>query len=312
MSADEDPIRSRPDYFLHGFLFVATLATTTNAGANPNSVGLWEYIVSGLPFSLSLMGILTAHEMGHYMAARYHRVAASLPYFIPLPFGLLGTLGAVIKMPKSVRNRNKLVDIAAAGPISGLVIAVPILLLGLWHSPVGPMQTGGLIEGNSILYLMCKLLVKGLILPAGGMDVQLHPAAFAGWVGLLVTMINLIPIGQLDGGHLAFAYFGQPHNRASVWLHRGLLLLGLGVSAYTVWRMTQRFPLSIAFARGATTGMPWLVWWVLLHVFRKMSRGTYHPAVDDRPLTRFRRTLCIAMLMLFILILTPIPMRIAW
>lgn len=175
---------------IHAGLFVACCVTTTLAG--------------GVAFGATLMAILACHELGHYVAARVRGVDASLPYFIPLPpIGTFGTLGAVIRMGKPIEDRNALFDVGAAGPIAGLVVAIPLLAVGLSLSTVGPSPADGSQEGNSVLYALLKYAVLGRWLPSDGVDVQLHPMALAAWFGLLVTMINLMPIGQLDGGHVA-------------------------------------------------------------------------------------------------------------
>ncbi|HTM19708.1 MAG TPA: site-2 protease family protein, partial [Kofleriaceae bacterium] len=199
--------QERPNYLLHAGLFLATCATTWLAG--------------GAAFAATLMAILLVHEMGHYVAARLHRVDASLPYFIPLPPVIsLGTMGAVIRMKKPIEDRNALLDVGAAGPLAGLLVAIPLLVIGVALSPVSTAPSGGVQEGNSIAYLLLKLAVTGRILPAAdGTDIDLNGMAFAAWVGLLVTMINLIPIGQLDGGHVARAYLGNRHERFSTVLH---------------------------------------------------------------------------------------------
>lgn len=321
--------RRRRGYALYATLFIATCITTTWAGAtfaDPRGVpSIYQVIVGGaggrqlsdllvglskgLPFSLSLLAILLTHEMGHYVAAKLHGVDASLPLFLPLPFGLIGTLGAVIAMPRSVRDRNSLLDIGAAGPIAGLVVAIPVLLYGIAQSPIQP-RGPGMLEGNSLLYLLLKLMIKGRILPGGGVDINLHPVAWAGWVGLLVTMLNLLPIGQLDGGHIAYASQGERHNEASPWLRRGLLLLAVGASGYTTLELHQRAPWATALALGAPAGLSWLIWYALLGGMRRMSGGVYHPPVDEgESLTPWRRRLARAMLVVFVLILTPIPLR---
>jgi membrane-associated protease RseP (regulator of RpoE activity) len=191
------------------------------------------FVTHGWQFAVPLLAILLAHEFGHYFAARYHRVPASLPYFIPVPFiGLFGTLGAVIAMPARIRSRNALLDIGASGPIAGLVVAIPVLVWGIAHSSVQAHGGSYTQEGQSLLYVALKWLVHGTI-PAGH-DVYLHPAAFAGWGGLLLTMINLLPFGQLDGGHIAYALFGEKQNRAAPWIQRALLALFLYVLATNV------------------------------------------------------------------------------
>ena len=314
----EDGETMRPRYGLHVLLFVATCVTVAKAGVAVSggpSVSWWEpldlleRLPSAWPFVVSLMGILFAHEMGHYVVARHHGVAASLPFFLPFPFGLIGTLGAVIGMPLS-RDRNELVDIGAAGPLAGLVVAIPILVYGLTLSSVGP-QAPGFLEGNSVLYLGLKYLVTGRILPGAGLDVQLHSVAFAGWVGLLITMINLIPVGQLDGGHIAYAYFGVGQNRISRWLHWGLLPLGVGVYAYAVIEQGLRaIPWRRALLSSINVGMTWVVWWVMLSILRRLSGDAYHPPVDETPLTEGRRRLCTGMLVIFALLFMPIPLRV--
>lgn len=312
-SAEAPP---KPNYPLHLGLFLLTCLTAAKAGTNvihPSAswfdpLALLRLLPDGGSFVVTLMSILLAHEMGHFVVARHHGVAASLPFFIPMPFGLIGTLGAVISMPPS-RDRNRLVDIGAAGPLAGLVVALPALAYGLVLSPVVP-QGPGLLEGNSLLYLGVKYLIKGMILPGQGLDVQLHPVAWAGWVGLLVTMINLIPVGQLDGGHIAFAYFGERHNRASLWLHRALLPLGLTVYSYAVLEQVWRgLPWGSSALTSINVGATWVVWWVMLRVLRGLSGGEYHPPVDDAPLTPGRRLLCVGMLVIFALLFMPMPLR---
>lgn len=311
--------RARPRYLLHLAMFLATCLTTTWAGASQVHPELsWlaprqalSLLPAGLPFASALMAILLSHEMGHYLAARVHGVAASLPLFLPLPVGLVGTLGAVIAMPRTVRDRNVLVDIGAAGPLAGLAVALPLLAYGIHLSPVAPSPPGGLVEGNSLLYLLLKLAIKGQLLPGGGVDVQLHSVAWAGWVGLLVTMINLLPIGQLDGGHLAIAWLGERQQRLAPWLHRALLLVGAGAVAFTAWELAARWPLGTALQAAIPAGMPWLVWWLLLTVLRRLDGGRYHPPVASAPLSRGRGRLCWAMLLVLVLIASPIPLRVA-
>jgi membrane-associated protease RseP (regulator of RpoE activity) len=325
-TASERPRRT--NWPLHIGLFLLTCATTTWAGVlhvragwiQDNDIGIFRldllmpHFADGLPYSASIMGILLAHEMGHYLLARWHGVNASLPYFLPVPLPMVGTMGAVIVMKGAIPSRNALVDWAAAGPLLGMVVALPVLAYGIHLSPVGPLgglgeDQVGMLEGNSLLYLAVKLAVKGAILPGGGVDVQLHLVAWAGWLGFLVTMINLMPIGQLDGGHIAFAYFGDRYDRVSAWLHRLLPVLGLGVSAYVVLDLMSKTSVDRALGFGWSAGFPWLIWWGLLQLFRRISKGRYHPPVGEDPLTRGRRRLCVLMIVVFALIFVPIPMR---
>lgn len=313
--APQPPVRH--NYLLHAGLFLATLITTTKVGmeaagdalAGSTAAHVLAWIGSGLPYSLSIMGILLTHEMGHFLLARYHGVPASLPYFIPIPLFPIGTMGAVIRMRGQVNSKSAMVDIGAAGPLAGLVVALPVLAIGLHLSPVGPASGMALQEGNSLLYLLMKLVIKGAVLPGNGLDVHLHPMAWAGWVGLLVTMLNLMPVGQLDGGHVAYAYFGKRHDIISTWLHRGLIPLAMVTSAYSVLERLATEAPRVALALGWNGGMPWMVWFVLLAVMKRLSGGQYHPEVGGGPVTPGRRRLCLVMLIIFALIFIPIPLR---
>ncbi|MBI4511342.1 MAG: site-2 protease family protein [Deltaproteobacteria bacterium] len=299
----------RPRYWLHAGLFLLTCMTTFQAGA-----AQFASDRAGVEFSATLLAILLTHEMGHYLMARKHGIPASLPYFIPLPMSM-GTLGALIRMRAPMDRRDALIDVGAAGPLAGLAVAIPLLAWGLTQSPliepalVHPGEPA-MIEGNSILYIILKLLTKGMYLPSGGLDVQLGPMAMAAWVGLLVTFINLMPIGQLDGGHVAFAYFGDRHEKGSRWLHRGLLLVGLVVLVMLAWeaRAIGLRPGS-SLAHGAMGAAPWFTWALLLLGMRRISGGQYHPPVGADPLTGSRRVLFWLMVAVFVLLFTPVPMR---
>lgn len=285
---------TRRELLVHGGLFVAACATTTLAG--------------GVAFAATLMAILTCHEFGHYIVARRHGVDVSLPYFIPMPPVItVGTLGAVIRMRTPIHDRRALFDVGAAGPIAGLVVAVPLLVLGLYLSPIAPMDPHGAQEGNSILYALLKYAVFGQWLPGHGVDVQLHPVAEAAWVGLLVTMINLMPIGQLDGGHVARAALGDAHERWSARLHLALPLVGLAVAtAMFVHARTVGLALWPALGYAKDGALPWLLWSLLIGWMRSRS-GEYHPEVDDVPLDPRRRLAAIGMAIVFVLIATPVP-----
>ncbi|MBN1660915.1 MAG: site-2 protease family protein, partial [Anaerolineae bacterium] len=216
---DGMPGESDSRLWVHALLFAATILTTLYVGAGMSDLrpldDLWWPLLNfwhGWPFSLSLLSILVAHEMGHYVVNRYHGLAATLPYFIPLPLpefmgNVLGTLGAVIVSKSRMTNRRVMLDIGAAGPITGLVVAIPVLLIGLSLSHVEPLRADQayLMEGNSVLYLLLKYALFGQWLPTGEVDVSIHAVAFAGWAGLLVTSLNLIPAGQLDGGHVLYS-----------------------------------------------------------------------------------------------------------
>ena len=268
------------------------------------------YLFDGLAFSATLMSILLVHELGHYLAARHHGVDVSLPYFIPLPPQVsLGTLGAVIKMRRPIADPDKLFDVGAAGPIAGLAVALPMLVVGLSMSEVGPVPEHNVYEGNSLLYAGVKLAMFGRWLPYDGVDVNLHPIAFAAWVGLLVTFINLIPIGQLDGGHVARAVFGAHHDRISRRLHVALPIVGLaaGATMFALAFVAGRDV--VGSLRYSTYGaLPWMIWGAMLLWMHRMSGG-YHPPTLDRPLSPGRRRVAVGLLIVFFLIFMPVPMR---
>ncbi|HUF39580.1 MAG TPA: site-2 protease family protein [Anaerolineales bacterium] len=217
----------------------------------------------GLPFALSLLAILLAHEFGHYLAGRWHKSPVTLPYFLPLPLPPFGTLGAFIQLKAAPKNRRVLHDIGIAGPLAGLAVAIPILFYGLSLSEVNrlPLDPASMaLEGNSILYVLIKYLSFGELLPApisygdtdpiiywtrfivtgqpvplGGRDVFLHPVAFAGWVGILITGLNLIPAGQLDGGHMIYVLFGRRARRFLPYVLVALFALGFVWSGWWLW-----------------------------------------------------------------------------
>jgi membrane-associated protease RseP (regulator of RpoE activity) len=285
-------------------LFVLTAVSIFDTGAMAVE-GPYE-LLSGWKFAVPLLAILLAHEFGHYFAARYHGVPASLPYFIPLPrFGPLGTLGAVIAMRGSIRSRNALLDIGASGPLAGLVVAVPVLFWGIAHSPVSPPDPRYSVqEGQSLLYALIKWLVHGPI-PAGH-DVLLHPAAFAGWAGLFLTMINLLPFGQLDGGHIAYALVGEKQNRFAPWFRRALLpLFLLNLARFLVPALKTPDAVHIANAFG--NSLFWLMWYGVLGLLTRFS-GRDHPPCDSGPLSPWRRTVGWFSLALFVALFMPAPM----
>jgi membrane-associated protease RseP (regulator of RpoE activity) len=310
---DDVLVPARPRRFpaLHVALFLATVATTLWAGFQLSPLAergptLVNVILGGLPFAGSLVAILFCHEMGHYLVARRHGVFATLPYFIPVPFGA-GTLGAVIRMRSAIPSRRAALDIAAAGPIAGFLVAVPLLLWGLSHSelrtvtasPVGsalgspfallrallegrPLLAGdpaAQFFGDSLVTLAAAKFIHGT-LPAGT-DLVLHPVAFAAWLGLLVTTLNLVPLGQLDGGHVLYALGGRR------FAHLGSRVVSWGL-----------------LAAGFFLSWNWVVWWALT----RFVIGLKHPpAVVEEPLDPARAAVAVLSLVLFVLTFVPVP-----
>ncbi len=255
--------------------------------------------------AISLIGILLVHELGHYIAARLHRVPASPPYFLPLPFiGLFGTLGALITMKGRIRSRKALLDIGAAGPIAGMVVALPVLFWGLKLSELTPRSTGHYMqEGQSILYWFMKWLVFGHVGPE--QDVQLHPMALAGWGGLLLTMINLLPWGQLDGGHIAFALFGKEQHRFARWFRRGLLL-AFAYNLFVFLPPALRAPSLESLGYAGANSMFWLMWYGITGLMARFS-GEDHPPFEPGPLGLGRQLVAVGCLVLFVLLFLPTP-----
>lgn len=279
-----DEPHSKPAYGLALGLFVATLGTTLLAGALMDGANPFRQpsdLARGIPFSLTLMAILLTHEMGHYITSRHYGVKASLPYFIPAPpiMFMIGTFGAFINMRSPILRRGPLLEIGAMGPIAGFVVAVVAVIAGLLQSSVQPSDS---LDG---MKLGSPLLLQGLgaVLldtPGDGYDLVLHPVAFAGWIGLFVTALNLLPIGQLDGGHITYALFGRRHKAISI-----VAVLGLAILGVVSWP-------------------GWLVWGILGAVL-----GLRHPPVIDQdlPLNRRQRIIAWASVVIFVLTFTPVP-----
>jgi membrane-associated protease RseP (regulator of RpoE activity) len=301
-------------------LYVLTVLAVLFVGATwsdqvpPGADLTWllTHLWIGWPFALSLMAILTGHELGHYFAGRYYRVPVSLPYFIPMPIPPLGTMGAFIMMKGRSINRRQMLTVGVAGPLTGFLLAVPILILGLSLSKVQPMSAPGpgeavFLEGNSLLYLLLKFALFGQVLPGSGAsptmlsalrevgaallgtfpidrgyDVFIHPVAMAGWAGLLVTALNLLPVGQLDGGHVLYSLVGQ-RAKALTWP----IIIALALMGILLWP-------------------GWFLWAGLIFLF-----GQSHPdPLDD--VTRLdapRKIIAVAVLLIFILTFTPLPMQ---
>ncbi|MCA9010120.1 MAG: site-2 protease family protein [Planctomycetaceae bacterium] len=274
---------------IHWLLFGLTFLTTTWAGAMHQGINLLREpgsINVGLPYSIGLLLILGVHELGHYFMARHHRINVTPPFFIPVPFAL-GTFGAFIQMKSPTKNRRSLFDVAVAGPLAGLVIAIPALLIGLQSSQVLPPSADaatsmvhGTSVGSSMLFALLAKAVLGDQLQHGYM-LQLSPLAFAGWLGLLVTALNLLPIGQLDGGHMARAMFGRR--------------TGETISSVATWSL---FLLAIFV-------WPGLMLWAII-VFFIAGRGT-PPLNDITPISLGRRWIGYATFLILATILIPLP-----
>jgi membrane-associated protease RseP (regulator of RpoE activity) len=221
--------------WINVLLFAVTLATTTFAGAQGGST-FREIIISGLPFSVSIMSILLAHEMGHYLAARHFGVKATLPYFIPFP-SIIGTMGAIIKIKSPIKERRALLYIGALGPIPGFLLSLAASIIGIYLSEVKklPASTDGMtpIFGDSLLFSFMVKLMHGDI-PAGS-DIYLSPYAWAGWIGFLVTSLNLMPIGQLDGGHIIYSLIGRKQLIFGWSALTGLVILSFFWPGWLVW-----------------------------------------------------------------------------
>jgi membrane-associated protease RseP (regulator of RpoE activity) len=287
-----EPQRTR--WATHIGLFIATIITVVITGAitelQVNDLGiLWRQpalLLAGVPFAATLIGILFAHEMGHYIVARLRGAPASPPYFIPMLPGLsfTGTMGAVIVQREPFENRRMLLEVAIAGPLAGLAVALPLLFYGLSTSEVSQSIPPYLREGNSVLYALTKFAVFGQWLPADGIDVRLNTVAWAAWIGLLVTMLNLLPIGQLDGGHIAYALFGR----------------GADMIAYTMIAVCLALGLLIP------NNLTWLVWVALVALM-----GPRHPAPlnDVTQLSPRYVALGVVGLVTFLVLFMPAPMQ---
>jgi Zn-dependent protease len=232
-------VRKDTPRWVHLALFLATFITTTLAGAGDRS-GIIAMLVSGLPFSLTLMAILLTHEMGHYLAARRFGLRATLPYFIPLPHWIspIGTLGAVIRIKSPLRERRALLYVGAAGPLAGFIVSLAAVVAGISFSeilplPVGPPGSYTFIFGDSLLFRFITLLTHGPVPP--GHDIFLSPCAWAGWIGFLVTSLNLMPLGQLDGGHILHALIGRKQVCFGWAAFITLLILSVSWPGWGVW-----------------------------------------------------------------------------
>jgi len=320
---DQLPERKTGKVWVNLALFALTVLSVMFTGAgfastemiSPFELSLVEflrYLLSGWPFTVSLLGILLAHELGHYLVGRKRGEIVTLPYFIPFPLSAFGTMGAFISMRKVPKNKRHLLDIGIAGPLIGLLVAVPVLFIGLSHSSLGPIEADlpegyiHFLEGNSLFYLGAKFLTFGKLLPQpasygdmspllywlqyfftgtpvplGGLDVQIHPVAWAGWAGLFVTGMNMIPAGQLDGGHILYTLLGKKKAKRS---------------------------LPIILAVLAALGFFWNGWWLWAGLIFLFGRRYAEPLDQITPLDTRRKVLAVIALLIFILIFIPVPL----
>jgi len=303
--------------WLPALLLVATAATTTLVGAGmllgerTAGAGAATWLLAGLPYASALLAILGAHELGHWLMGRAWGVDSTLPYFLPGP-PPAGTFGAVIRIRSPMPTRRAVLDIGIAGPLAGLAVAIPVLALGLSRSEVRPVGDalleagsaasplallrawlvggelvgdagGAQLMGDSLLSWTVQRLVLGPLPP--GHEVMLHPVAYAGWIGLLVTTLNLLPIGQLDGGHVLYAWLGGERAEKASRLFSWALL-----------------------AAGLTLSWTWLLWW---GITRFLVRLRHPPALyEEEPLDRRRVALALLSLLLFALTFIPVPVSV--
>ncbi len=287
--------------WLHVLLLLLTVATTTFVGLdhylgfsldfqNPRTLSASEVftlanLLRGFWYSATLLAILGAHEMGHYLACRYYNVDASMPFFLPAPLPLTGTLGAFIRIREPIPTKRMLFDIGIAGPIAGFLVAVPALVIGIAMSRVVqlPEQFVGMWLGEPLLFKAVAQLMWGTL--AEGSSLNMHPMAFAAWFGLLATALNLFPIGQLDGGHISYAVLG----RRSSYVTLAMVAVTVGLS---------------------TVSSSWIVWTGLMIVMLIMF-GPHHPRTFDEhvPLDRTRLVLAAFAVAMFALCFTPAPIE---
>ena len=288
--------RFQHSYSRHLLLFFATFLTTTYAqslfllGLTLNLAGViqaglfgWGAFLNGLWYSVPLLTILAAHEFGHYSYCRRYNVDATLPFFLPAPFLLTGTFGAVIRIKERFPSKNALFDIGVAGPIAGFVVLVPFLFWGVMKSELGPVQPGSLWFGEPLLFQFVAVLRFGPI--PDGLEVVAHPMAMAAWWGMLATALNLLPFGQLDGGHIVYALFGPRAKNISILTLVATMLLTL-------------------------RSMSWIAMTIMMLVMA-FFLGFRHPHIadEDQPLDQRRMVVALCALIIFIICFTPVPIE---
>lgn len=262
-------------------LFIITIASTTFAGSRGGENFL-EIALSGLPFSTTIMSILLSHEMGHYLAARHFGVKATLPYFIPFP-SLIGTMGAVIKIKSPIKERRALLYIGALGPVVGFILSIAAAVTGIYLSEIKPLpaDTGGMIPifGDSLLFSTLVNLIHGDI--PSGHDIYLSPYAWAGWIGFLVTSLNLMPMGQLDGSHIIYALMGRKQLLFGWAAFAGLIILSF------LWP-------------------GWILWIIIVLLFLMVG----HPPIEDKTeLSLKEKILGWSCVVIFIISFIPVPVQ---
>ena len=285
----------------HVVLFLLTVVTTTLVGSNHyasfflgfrNEVELpfsyWELIARGLWYSLSILAILASHEFGHYYACRYYGVDASLPYFLPVPVPLSGTLGAFIRIRQQIPTKRALFDIGIAGPLAGFVVLLPVLMVGMYMSQVVELPkdfNGTMFElGEPLLFKAATWLTFGTI--PDGYTVSMHPVAFAAWFGMLATTLNLFPVGQTDGGHISYAVLGRYSTTVSI--------------------------VTIACLAGLSFfSTSWILWTVLMVAMLGVL-GPRHPSTFDEhvPLDTTRIWVAVIGVVVFVICFAPVPLQI--
>jgi membrane-associated protease RseP (regulator of RpoE activity) len=293
----QPPLKFQDRRWLHLLLLLLTIGSTTLAGglhyvgfqadfgeAPAVAMGI-PFFVRGLWYSLTILGILGCHELGHYLACRYYNIDVSLPFFIPVPFLMTGTMGAFIRIREPIPSKRMLFDIGIAGPIAGFVVAVPALFIGLAMSRVVriPPNFSGMSLGEPLLFKLTSFVLWGQ--QPEGYSLNLHPMAFGAWFGLLATALNLFPVGQLDGGHVSYAVFGRRSSQVT--------LVMIGVALVLTYVSSS-----------------WIVWTGLMIVMLVFF-GRHHPRTfdEEEPLDRTRLLLAIAALVMFVLCFTPAPME---
>jgi hypothetical protein len=262
-----------------GYKYAALFSQDPELGVDPGMIMNPEIVILSLIYAVVLLGILLGHEMGHYLACRYYKIDATLPYFIPAPT-FIGTMGAFIRIRTPITKKHQLFDIGIAGPLTSFVLSLPAIVLGLYLSkavPSLPEETSILFGDPLILEFVESIFFKGI---PEGFDIVPHPIAFAGWVGILVTALNLFPVGQLDGGHVVYAIFGKKSRKLAPYFLGIFILLGI-----FFW-------------------IGWFVWALLIYFL-----GLKHPHISDeeKTLSAGRRLLGVLCLLIFALSFTPEP-----